>query len=86
MADPVVVACAKDAWTKVATNVTTGVVHIKDVGPDAYYQTYRDTAGGAPTNLNDAIPFDTPLAISASAGIDVYIQPAGKAGSVRVDL
>lgn len=86
MADPVVVSCTKDVWTKVATNVTTGVVHILKTDPDAYYQTYRVTTNPAPTDLTDAVPFDTPLQISAGAGIDVYIQPKNVDGSVRVDL
>ena len=86
MADPVVVACPEGAWTLVALGVTTGVVHILKTDPSAYYQTYRDTLGAAPANLDDAVPFDTPLQISAAAAIDVYIQPKGKAGSVRVDL
>ena len=86
MADPVIVPCPKDEWTPVAINVTTGIIHIVKTDPSAYYQTYRDTGEAAPANLTDAIPFDTPLQISASAGIDVYIQPKGKIGSVRVDL
>ena len=86
MADPVITACPVDVWTKVATNVTTGFVHILKTDPDRYLQTYRDTGAAAPANNDGAVPFDTPLPISASAGIDVYIQPVGKLGSVRVDL
>lgn len=86
MADPVVVACPADVWTKVATDVLTGVVHIRSNGPRLYLQTYRDTGETAPTSKADAVPFDEPLIISDSAGIDVYVQPVKKAGSVRVDL
>ena len=86
MADPVVVACPADAWTKVATGVTTGVVHILDTTPNVYLQTYRASTNPAPANKADAVPFNTPLQISAAAIIDVYIQPVGRAGSVRVDL
>ena len=86
MADPIVVPLPADAWTKVATNQTTGIIHILNENPDKYLQTYRDTGGVAPTDKSDAMPFDTPLIISASAGIDVYIQPVNKIGSVRVDL
>ena len=86
MASPVVIACPKDTWTKVATGVTTGVVHILKIDPDKYHQTYRDTTGAAPTDLSDAVPFDTPLQMSAAAAIDVYIRPSGADGSVRVDL
>ena len=86
MADPVIVPCPAGAWTKVTTNVTAGIVHILKTDPDKYLQTYRDTGGAAPTDLSEAVPFDTPLQISAAAGIDVYVQPIGAAGSVRVDL
>ena len=86
MANPLIVACPADAWTKVATGVTTGVVHILSTKPNRYLQTYRVTAGAAPADNDDAVPFTTPLQISAAAAIDVYIQPVGEAGSVRVDL
>ena len=86
MADPAIKACPADQWTKVATNVTTGIIHITETAPNVYLQTYRDTGEAAPTDKDDAVPFDTPLLISSSAGIDVYIQPVSKAGEVRVDL
>jgi hypothetical protein len=86
MANPVLVACPEGQWTKVATNVTAGVIHILSTAPEKYTQTYRDTAGAAPTTLAEAVPFKEELNISASAGIDVYIWPIGAAGNVRVDL
>lgn len=86
MANPAIVACLADVWTKVATGVTTGVVHILDTTPNRYLQTYRVSAAAAPADNTDAVPFNTPLQISAAAAIDVYIQPVGEAGSVRVDL
>lgn len=89
MADPVVVACPVGVWTKVATGVTTGVVHILSLKPDKYLQTYRVSTNPAPTTLIDAVPFDTPLQISAAAIIDVYVWclgVAGSSGNVRVDL
>lgn len=87
MADPVIVACTKDIWTKVATNVTTGYVWIKDSGPNVYFQTYRDTGGAAPSDNADAVNMSLPgMPIAATAGIDVYIQPVKVDGSVRVDI
>ena len=86
MADPAVVACPKDVWTKVATNVTSGAVHVLDTAPNVYKQTYRDTGGAAPSDDTDAVNLIRPTdIISASSGIDVYIKPVGVAGSVRVD-
>lgn len=86
MADPAIVACTKDAWTKVATNVTAGQIWIKNTGPH-YRQTYVMTGNPAPTDLSKAVNFDgLNMGISASAGIDVYLYASGEAGSVRVDL
>lgn len=88
VANPAIIACAKDAWTKIATNVTGGLVHNK--GSQAtYFQTYRLTGQAAPTNLTDAVPlFATSHTetISSSAAIDVYVFCKRAAGSVRVDL
>jgi hypothetical protein len=89
MADPVLVACPEDAWTLVASNVTSGQIWNKKT--DArYYQTYRDTGQPAPTDLTDAVnAFDgteNNEIISAAAGIDVYLYCEGDDGLVRVDL
>lgn len=90
MADPVIVACPQNVWTKVATNVTSGLVHIKNNNPGVYLQTYRVTAGAAPddvTDLDEGVAIIGPsIPIEATAGIDVYIMPRGAAGSVRVDI
>ena len=85
MADPSIVACLADAWTKVATNVTTGQIHVIEQGPE-YLQTYRDTGGGVPTAQAEGVPLDGKAWISATAGIDVYVWAIRNAGSVRVDL
>lgn len=87
MADPVIVACPADAWTKVATNVTSGQVHIKNYNPANYLQTYRDTGGTAPTDPEEGVQVSgQSIPIAATAGIDVYIMAQGAVGSVRVDL
>ena len=86
MADPVVVPCPADVWTLVATNQTTGLIHILKTEPHLYLQTYRDTGGAAPTDKVGAVPFEKVLQISASAGIDVYVMAVKKAGSIRAGL
>ena len=88
MANPILVACAKNAWTKVATNVQTGFIH-KVKGINGYLQTYRDTTDPAPTLITQGVvAFENSgtESINATAGIDVYIWAQGAAGSVRVDL
>ena len=86
MADPVITPCPEGEWTKVATNQTTGVIHILSKNPKQYLQTYRDTGEAAPTAIAEAVPFIEHLTISAATGIDVYIWTQGADGSVRVDL
>jgi hypothetical protein len=85
MADPIVVACAADAWTKVLTNVTTATIFEKETDID-YMWTFVDTGNPAPTTFAKALPFPkTGMRISNSTGIDVYIWcPAGDAGNIWV--
>lgn len=86
MADPVFVNCAKNAWTKVATNVTAGLVWKANTSP-IYFHTYRDTGNPAPTAIGEGVEMqDNIIPISASAGIDAYIYCKNDAGRVRVDL
>lgn len=89
MADPVVVTCLKNVWTKVATNVTAGRVHRLNDTPAKYVQTYRLTGYVAPTDNQDAAVLfrdSTSEPISASVAIDVYVQAINEDGEVRVDL
>ena len=89
MATPVFKACTKNAWTKVATNVQTGLIHKVSTAPNVYLHTYRDTGDPVPTLRTDGIPmFDEggTVGISAVAGIDIYVWVDKVAGSVRVDL
>ena len=85
MANPSIVTLTANTWQKVATNVTTGIIHCKN--PDnPVLQTYRMTGESAPTTTTEGILWDgeSPLEISASAGIDVYLYAAGGAVKVRV--
>ena len=87
MADPVIVDCPADVWTKVADNEMTGYIHIKDGIDLVWLQTYRNAGSAAPSDLSDAIAItDNTLRIDNTAGIDVYMQPRGSAGKVRADL
>ena len=88
MADPVVIDITPaDTWQKVATNVVSGFVYALG-GPVKYNYTYRDTGNAPPTDKNEGVSFsdDGVIAISSSAGIDVYIMSLGAVGKVRVDL
>ncbi len=89
-AAPEIKACAQDVWTKVATNVTAGMVYVMNTGPQ-YLQTWRTTGGAAPTdgNPDEGVGMNEDLEgneISAPAAIDVYVYCVNAAGSVRVDV
>jgi hypothetical protein len=86
MPDPVIVPCPKGEWTKIATNVTQGNVHLIDTRA-TYLQTYRETGEAAPTEVVEGVSIPRPGApIAAVSGIDVYIWCERAAGSVRVDV
>jgi len=91
MADPAIVACPVNTWTKVATSVASGQVHIiRTAGSGGeslvYLQTYRTTGGSAPTLRSEGVPFYGSVDIESSFDIDVYVMATGAAGSVRVDV
>lgn len=90
MANPVIIDCTKDVWTKVATDVVTGQVHKKSEVPQLYLHTYRLTGETAPALKTEGVEIfiheNLSENISALAGIDVYIMPIGEDGKVRVDL
>jgi hypothetical protein len=89
MANPNVVACPVGEWTKVATNISLGMIWRMDTSPSTYLYTYRDTGEAAPTEKTEGVPIFTEEEqnyeqISAT-NIDIYIWPIKEAGSVRVD-
>jgi hypothetical protein len=87
MANPVVIDCAADGWTKIATNVTVGTFQLLDTEANVVYQTYRGTGEAAPTDITDAAPLlGKENVIQHSAAIDVYIWPVGDNVFVRVSL
>ena len=87
MAAPVVTAVPVGAYTKVATGVT--AIHVVPLDSNQYFWTYRLTAAGAPTLLNEASqlpPANTYTGITLAASSDVYVWNVGPiAGNVRVD-
>jgi hypothetical protein len=82
------IACAADTWVRVATAVTSAVIHKLNVLPGVYKQTYVNTAASAPTNDDNAVvafgAADS-FVFSDSTSSDIYIKAVGKTGSVRVD-
>ena len=86
MANPEILACPVDVWTKIAEGVTSGIVHVIDTSPNIYLHTYRLTTQAPPADNDGAVPFELMLQIATGAAVDVYIQPKGRAGSVRIDL
>lgn len=101
MADPNIITITPEwAWQKIATAVTTGMIH-RIITTVYYYQTYRLTGEAAPTApTQGTIPeeaarlFDQSNSeeISSSNPIDVYIMCANQdddatdEGKIRVDI
>lgn len=87
--NPVVFNTNVSVWTKIATNVTTGLITI--LKPTTSHKvTYRLTGGTAPNNTNDVA--DSPkvqclsIEIKNDVGIDVYLWtiPGNGTGKVTV--
>jgi hypothetical protein len=89
MAAPVTVTCTADTWVKVATGVTSAVIHRISTAPNVYKMTYVATAAAAPTDDSlAALMFsDSPNEekFSNSASSDIYVKAVKVAGEVRVD-
>lgn len=94
MADPAFIDLPSDEWTKIATNVTTGQVHLVNTDPNIIKHTYRDNGSADDPLVTDPNGLTgTPVfvgtiieQIQSSVGIDVYLFPVKKASRVRVDL
>lgn len=86
MPNPQILAIPAGQWTLAASNVSTGTIRILNTAPHAYFQTYRDTGGAAPTDKSEAVPLCDGDLISGSVPLDVYIWAEAEDGSVRVDL
>ena len=88
MTNPALIDLAADTWVKVAANVTSGYIHIKNTKPRYYLHTYRTAGDAAPSGVDEGVLI-TPtegIVISASSNIDVYIMAVGFDGRVRADL
>jgi len=87
MTSPINIVCPAGVWTKVAENVTNAIVKRLDNRPNTYLETYRATGEAAPANNDGANPIDSTgeLIVDSADAIDVYIQPVGLPGEVRVD-
>lgn len=99
MANPVRYSCPEDAWTKVATNVTSGSVTFFRTGEIYYMYTYKLTGESAPTDESVGLsvrfealparelkPLESSVSISHSEGIDVYVRAKNNPGTVEVSV
>ena len=91
MSTPVFVDLPADTWTKVATGITGGQVHLVDNGPNVIRSTYiQPTTDPAPAD-NPALGVPvfenvTTEIMSFDSAADVYLRPEGEASRVRVDV
>ena len=99
MANPQIINIPEWIWTKVATSVTTGIIHRLE-SKVYYYQTFRLAGEAAPSApVQGAIPVEAirmfdqgEERISSSELLDVYIMGANSdddavdTGKIRIDL
>jgi hypothetical protein len=86
MANPVSIDCPKGVYTKIATNVTTGITHVSDGFTQKILVTNRLTGEAAPANDITSWPLLIPKdIIDSSAAIDVYVKPMEKAFKIIVE-
>ncbi len=82
-ADPVLIDCAIDTWTKVATNINKA--EVIPTTKTRYFYTLRDTGGAAPANDDDALLLSSVgVNILVSPAVDIYVKTKTTAGTVRV--
>ena len=91
MATPTFIALPADTWTKIATNVLQGQVHLVGTKPNIIRQTYIQPTGAAAPADNQALGVPvfegvTSEDIHFKTGADVYLRPQGEASRVRVDV
>jgi len=91
MATPTFKDLPADTWTKIATDVVVGQVHLVDNGPNTIRSTYIQPTGAAAPADNAALGVPvfegvTTEIMSFNAGTDVYLRPEGEASKVRVDV
>ena len=55
MAASAPISCTANTWVKVATGVTSAVIHKLSTSPNVYKQTYVETAAAAPTDDTNAV-------------------------------
>ena len=91
MASPELIDTPTDEWTRVASNATSGRIHVFQIG-ERYYQTYRNSGDPPPpNNVSDGIPILGPYYdINFNEPVDVYIffkanKRGNETGRVRYD-
>ena len=84
--------CPANAWTLVAENVTTGVIHKVSAAPSMYLQAYVPNGDTAPTTRLEGVQaFKESNSVSvddivSTSAIDVYLWADNGIGRVRADL
>ncbi len=91
MATPVFVDLPSNIWTKIATNILRGQMHLVSTAANVMRYTYIQPTGAAAPANNAAL--GTPVfegatteSLSFATGADVYLRPQGAVSRVRVDL
>lgn len=93
MATPTFKDLPADTWTKIATDISVGQVHLVGTAPNVIRSTYVQPSGGAAPADDPALGVPVfqdgtteSMASNSGTGMDVYLRPEGEASRVRVDI
>ena len=93
MGTPVFINLPADTWTKIASDVSVGQVHLVDTAANLIRSTYvQPTGTAAPAdNAELGVPAFQDgtvekMASGSGSSMDVYLRPKGVASRVRVDI
>jgi len=93
MSTPTFIDLPADTWTKIATDISVGQVHLVDTAANVIRSTYVQPSGGTAPADDQALGVPAfqnrtteRMASNSGSTMDVYLRPEGAAGRVRVDV
>jgi len=93
MATPTFIDLPADTWTKIATDIAVGQVHLVDTAANLIRSTYVQPSGGSAPADDQALGVPAfqdgtteRMASNSGSTMDVYLRPESVASRVRVDI
>ena len=93
MPTPTFIDLPADTWTKIATDISVGQVHLVDTTAYVIRSTYVQPSGGTAPANDQALGVPAfqdgtteRMASNSGSSMDVYLRPEGVDSQVRVDI